>query len=474
MANSRNSRSRNDIGGLQSGFERALREILARVSVSAPAIGIAYSGGLDSTILLRLAGGYALRHGLRIHAFHIHHGLSPNADEWLSHCEREARRCGIPFAARRVTVAADDGRGIEEAARVARYAALGDLCRQHEVPLLLTGHHQDDQAETVLLQLMRGAGLRGLSGMAQWQDGHPLLGGAIALGRPLLSMSRALLERAAQELKLAYVLDESNADTRYRRNALRSRIIPVMESDFPGLASRVARSALHIQSAQALLDDLAMIDLAACSAGGGHEALDLARLEELPIRRAGNLLRLWLSLQGLELPSTARLEEIRSQLFGGAPDTHPFFDFGNARLHRIGNRLELHPVLGTPPQEAIRLQWRGEQEIPVPQWRGRLIFERSGFGLDANRLRQGPLSLQPRSGRERLKIAANRPSKSLKNLFQESSIAPWQRQWLPLLYLDAELVFAAGLGMDVRRLDMHPAMDEGIAVSWKAGYSAIF
>jgi tRNA(Ile)-lysidine synthase len=470
MANSRKLHSRNNGNDVTAAFERALGNILARVCASAghdrPSIAIAYSGGLDSSVLLHLVSRYASVHDVALHVFHIHHGLSPNADQWVAHCRLEAERCGIPFSTCHVEVADIDRRGMEEAARIARYTGLGDLCRRHGVALLLTAQHQDDQAETVLLQLMRGAGLPGLSGMAAFQACHDLLGAGIALGRPLLGISRAALEQQAQQLGLTHVADESNADVRYRRNAVRQVITPAIEQHFPGFAALVARSASHVQSAQSLLHELAMIDLELCQADPEGATLSLPRVGGLSTQRADNLLRHWLYRSGVQLPSTSRLDEIRLQMLSAAGDMHPFFDFGPVKLHRIADRLELHPNLGPLPGDPLALQWQGEQSIEVPQWFGRLVFEKTGGpGLDPGKLRNGPLTLRRRSGQERLKVAANRPSKSLKSLFQESSIAPWQRKWLPLMYLDADLVFVAGLGMDAR----HLTEADGMTLRWERG-----
>lgn len=427
------------------------------------AVAVAYSGGLDSSVLLHLASRYAAAHDVAIHAFHIHHGLSANADAWAAHCRTESGNCGAVFADCKVAVSVN-GRGTEEAARIARYAALGDLCRHYCVSLLLTAHHQDDQAETVLLQLMRGAGMPGISGMPAFQPHHDLLGSGIALGRPLLGIARAQLEQAAYRCGVKHIVDESNSDVRYRRNALRHTVFPVIETYFPGFSPLVTRSALHAQSAQLLLHDLAMMDCAVCKAGAQDAALDISKLKSLSTERADNLLRHWLHEHGVQLPSRSRLDEIRVQMFEAVPDTHPFFDFGAVKLRRIDNRLELHPDLGTPPCDALALRWQGESAIHVPQWHGRLVFERcEGEGLDAAMLRNGMLRLRPRMGRERIKIAKNRPSKSLKNLFQELSIAPWKREWLPLLYLDNDLLFVAGLGMDTRNLKK----EGGVTIRWE-------
>ncbi len=467
MANSRKSRSLNKEGGAAAAYERALGAILARVAVSGPGlrIGIAFSGGLDSSVLLHLASRHAQVHHLALTAFHVHHGLSPNADAWMAHCASEAAACGVPLLSRNVTLSDASGRGVEEAARIARYGALGELCREAGCTLLLTAHHQDDQAETVLLQLLRGAGLPGLSGMAQFQASHDLLGDGVALGRPLLGLRRGELEEFGRQAALKHVIDESNADPRYRRNALRQDVAPVLERHFPGFAPLVARSAGHVQSAQALLQELAEIDLAACRAADWSAPLYVPALQTLSAQRADNLLRHWLYRNRMQLPSASRLEEIRGQMLGAAGDMHPFFDFGPMTLRRIGNRLELHPRLGTPPDAPVALRWQGEAELPVPAWRGRLVLEPTdGLGLSKEELRRHPLMLHPRAGQERLKMAANRPSRSLKALYQEADIPPWRRLWSPLLYLNGELVFVAGLGMDVR----HAVMGDAVLLRWES------
>lgn len=467
MANSRKSRSLNKEGGVTAAFERALGAILARVALSGPVarVGVAFSGGLDSSVLLHLASRHAQAQKLELIAFHVHHGLSPNADGWMAHCAREAAACGVIMQSRMISVSEAGRRGVEEAARIARYQALGELCREAGCGLLLTAHHQDDQAETVLLQLLRGAGLPGLSGMPQFQARHELLGEGVSLGRPLLGLRRAELEELGRQAGLSHVSDESNSDLRYRRNALRQDVSPVLERHFPGFAPLVARSAGHVQSAQALLQELAEIDLAACQAADWSAPLYVPALQTLSAQRADNLLRHWLYQNRVQLPSASRLEEIRSQMLGAAGDMHPFFDFGPMTLRRIGSRLELHPRVGTPPDSPLALRWQGESVLPVPAWRGRLVLEPTdGLGISEEELRRHPLMLHPRAGQERLKLAANRPSRSLKALYQEAEIPPWRRLWSPLLYLNGELAFVAGLGMDVR----HVTMGNAVRLHWEA------
>ncbi|MDB5823695.1 MAG: tRNA(Ile)-lysidine synthase [Herminiimonas sp.] len=478
MANSRKSRSPNNPAEVHRAFERALRGFLARVCVSAVCsdmresngpvnVGIAFSGGLDSTVLLHLASRFeqgSQGRPVRFHAFHVNHGLSPNADAWEAHCAAVADRAGMHYASSRVAVPRNSGDGMEQAARIARYAALGELCRGGGIGLLLTAHHQDDQAETVLLQLVRGAGLRGISGMADFQPGHELLGPGVALGRPLLQITRAALERVLAESGLPLIHDESNHDTLIRRNAVRHAIAPVVEAHFPGFASLLSRTAVHAQTATVLLQELAEIDHASCMLGEAGGALAVGGLRQLSPPRFDNLLRYWLHRHGVRLPSTARLAEIRGQMLGAESDMHPYFEFDKLTLHRIADRLELHPKSGLPPSNPIDVEWHGEAEIAVPSWCGRLHFDQtSGAGLARESVLNRPLTLRPRAGQERLKLALNRPSKSLKSLFQEAEIAPWRRAWLPLAYLDSELVFVAGLGMDARRLQASP----GVVLRWQ-------
>jgi tRNA(Ile)-lysidine synthase len=442
-------------------FERALEAILTRVVASDGAIALAYSGGLDSSLLLRLLADSGGCHGRPLFAFHVHHGLSPNADLWLAHCAQQAADAGVAFDAKRVSLTEIAEHGIEQAARLARYRALGELCRRHRVAVLLTAHHQDDQAETVLLQLFRGAGPRGLSGMAARDDAHALLGPQVVLGRPLLDCRRSELEQAVAELGLPYIVDESNDDVRYRRNAVRRAILPLVEQHFPGASAAIARSARHAQAVQPLLEDLAAIDHARCADG---DALSIDPLVRLNPARAANLLRYWLALRGAaRLPGEAQLAQLREQICFAAPDAQPSLDLVGLRLQRHGGRLVvIAPVAGKPPGGTFCVRWQGERRIEVPEWRGALLFDEAGDGVPAEHLRRSELHLRPRLGRERLQLAGTRPSRSLKNLYQEAGIAAPLRAWLPLVYLDDALIFAAGVGMDARA----SATGEGIRMSW--------
>lgn len=436
-------------------FERALKEIQARVFVSAPpAIAVAYSGGLDSSALLRLAHGHARAHGITLFAFHIHHGLSPHADAWLAHCERECKSAGIAFDARRVSVQAGDS--VEQSARIQRYAALGELCDAHGVPLLLTAHHQDDQAETILLQLLRGSGVAGLCGMEACNRAPGLLKTEdVVIARPLLGVPRATLEAFVAESSIAHIDDESNADLRYARNALRHDVMQPLTRHFPGFAERLGRSASHAQAAQRLLDQLAAQDLATCADG---ECLSLAAMSALDSDRVDNLFRYWLAVNGVRMPSTAWLAEMRQQLSCADDDAQVRVTHPDCEIRRYQGRAYITPRLDRQDADSdspVLFRWNGEACIDFAAFKGRLFFERAGEGqgIDAAWLQAQDLKLHGRRGGERLKAAPDRPTRSLKHHYQALRIPAWERPFLPLLSTkQGRLVFAAGIGMNWRDL----------------------
>lgn len=432
-------------------FKRALEDILARVCVSGTAplkMAVAYSGGLDSSVLLSLARDYAASHGIELFAFHINHGISVNASRWVAHCAERCASQNILFDAREVQLAGCDKTGIEEAARISRYAALGQLCRAHDIALLLTAHHQDDQAETVLLQLLRGSGVAGLSAMEAFNTAPALLGDPhLVVARPLLAFSRAQLELIAGNRGIEYIEDESNADPSYARNALRHHAMPALATYFPGFEKRLARTARHAQSAQRLLDEFAAMDLTDCLSG---ERVDLSRLRLLGEDRIDNVLRYWISSHGVRMPSTAWLAETRLQLFNAKEDAqvcikHPDCEIRRHRGHAflIDRRIKVDSDM--PP---IRFLWNGEPSMTFPQFCGVLHFDDVEEGIDATWLRGQTLQIRWRAGGERLKPASNRPTRSLKQHYQALDIPVWERDFLPVIEIDDRLVFAAGIGTD--------------------------
>jgi tRNA(Ile)-lysidine synthase len=462
--------------GPAASFAQAIEALRAEYLPDAlPPVAVALSGGLDSMVLLRLAHA----HGLDVRALHVHHGLSPNADAWRDHCAAAAAELGIPFDWRAVVVAKGKS-GIEAAARKLRYAALGEMCRVHGAGVLLTAHHLDDQVETVLLQLLRGSGPAGLSGMDPANRAPGLLGDErLAMARPLLCVARADLEAFAHEQGIVWVEDESNTDPRYARNALRHQVMPALAAAFPGYQQRVARSSAHTRSAQRLLDELGAQDLASCLDG---DALDLVRVRALSRDRIDNLLRHWFSVRRLAMPSTAWLVQMVAQILSARDDAQLLVDHPDVEVRRHRDQLFLVPRrpqlagmrdpedAGIIDKHAHAFRWQGEASIAFPDYGGVLHFDAAERGFDPAWLRAHGLEIDFRKGGEKLKLAHNRPSRSLKMHYQASGIPAWERGRLPIVNAGFDLLFAAGLGMDCRH------MTEGrgrIALRWESTTPAI-
>ncbi len=394
----------------------------------------ALSGGVDSVLLLHLLHGLAEELGCALSALHVHHGLSPNADRWQAFCEELCHARGIPLTVRRVSVRRDDPDGLEAAARRARYAAFS-AC---EAEFLVLAHHRDDQAETLLLNLLRGAGVAGAAAMPTVRPFNPAAGPRIL--RPFLDLPRETILAHARAQGLDWIEDESNADPRHARNFLRHRILPLLEGRFPGCNAVLSRAAAHFAEAGSLLDDLARLDSEAAMEDG---RLVVSRLAALAPARARNLLRHVLRREGVRLPDSAYLEEMLRQIVHAAPDSQPRFDFGDRAAHVWRNRLWL--VTAAAPVEEV--EWHGQAGVC---WGGLdLHFERvEGRGIGLDRLAGQKVRIAPRRGGERLRPDFRRPRRSLKKLLQEQAIPPWARGRLPLLWCGEELVWVAGIGID--------------------------
>jgi tRNA(Ile)-lysidine synthase len=421
-------------------------------------IAIAYSGGVDSTVLLDAAvrvGGAA-----RCIAFHIHHGLSPNADDWLAHSETFAREWGVEFASLRVDMQRAAGVSIEAAARDARYRALDALCAQHRVHVLWLAQHADDQAETVLLQLLRGAGLAGLAAMA---PEYLPSGASVTRVRPLLHLLRAQLERYAHARNLRWIDDESNADTRYARNALRHDVLPALAVHFPGFRDALARTAAHAASAQRLLDELARIDLQAVRSDE-EGALSRDALLALDDDRAANVLRYWMRTLGFPAASTARLTDALRQL-REIGDAHSLrVDHAGHALRSYRGRIYWEAGDSADPADETALveraesvlNWQGESVWRLPQWRGTFVFSEVAAddpdAIPADVLTRAPLVARSRRGGERMRCAPSGPNRTLKNLFQERGVPSWKRD-VPLVFSGDVLLFVPLIGVNRAPLD---------------------
>ena len=354
-----------------------------------------------------------------------------------------AEAAGVAFHARRVHVATDAGQGVEEAAREARYAALEALCAATGASILVTAHHQDDQAETVLLQLMRGAGVDGLAAMPM------VRAGAVTLLRPWIDIPRSEIELYAHAHALTWVEDPSNDDARYARNALRP-LLAGMADHFPAYREALARSAEHLAEAAALIDEIAQADLAQIASAQGISVAGLAALSA-PRQRA--VLRAWVAQGGMRAVSARRLDDLRTQLLDAREDGALCIDLPAGEVRRYRGVAFIEPAKAAPAQPvavdmiAFDPMRRVEQRVEAAEWGGVLVFSPVTEGIAAQTL-QAPLSLVPRRGGERIVLRPEGPSRALKQAYQEAGIPAWERARLPLLYAGETLVFAAGLGID--------------------------
>ncbi|HTP95978.1 MAG TPA: tRNA lysidine(34) synthetase TilS [Burkholderiales bacterium] len=419
---------------------------LTRCTAAGARIALGLSGGIDSVVLLDVLAAVQPRRGYALSAVHVNHGLSPNAEFWQRFCERLCRRRGIALRTERVQVARGDS--TESAARAARYRVFERL----DADAVVLAHNQDDQAETLLLQLLRGAGVKGLSAMPVVRPaaGRSRLErlSAIpppAIVRPLLDVPRAEIEAYARARRLKWIEDESNDDVAYDRNYLRHRVLPALEQRFPGYRTTLARAARHFAEAEQLLDALAAIDARGAVAGGG---LRVDRLQRVGATRAKNLLRRFLDAAGVPMLPAARLEECVRQVLAAGTDSAVRIDAGAAALRLFDGVLSV--VDGAAgPQPDYRVAWHGEPALELDALGGTLYMCLArGDGISAAKLAQGPVTVRVRRGGERIRPHRNRPRRTLKNLLQEKRLAPWRRERLPLLYVGDTLVWAAGIGVD--------------------------
>jgi tRNA(Ile)-lysidine synthase len=400
---------------------------------------VAFSGGEDSTALLTLLAATPALHP-RLRAMHIDHGLHAQSRSWVSICRATCRTLHLPFASRRLSLAPRRGESLEALARAARYAALTAALGPGEV--LLTAHHLEDQLETVLLQLLRGAGVPGLAAMPAVM---PLGRGFLA--RPLLDVPRAQLRAWVRSHGLRCVADPSNTDDRYDRNYLRHQVLPPIVQRWPAAARTVARSARHMAAAQELLDERARADVGRAADGA---ALSVAALRALPVARRRNALRFWIAASGRLVPDAPRLEEIAVRLLAARAGANPSVRWGPHQVQRQLGRLTLHEVPAAMPPYELTWDARRTRRLTLPGGRGRLELVLSAHGLiDAARL-PAQLTVRTRRGGERLRPRAGGPSRTLKSLLQNERIALSERQQLPLLFAGEQLVAAGDLWVDAR------------------------
>ena len=448
-------------------------ESFALRSVNPLKIIVAYSGGRDSSALLNVAA-CALKRANQtelasITAVHIHHGLSENADSWAEHCEKVAQGLGIGFRLEKVFVPRASAFGIEASAREARYRALYAVAEEIGADAIFTAHHMDDQLETFLIQWMRGTGLEGLAGIPTTRHLKKKTC-SVTVCRPWIDVTREEIDSYVKENALSFVEDESNTDTHYVRNLIRNEVFPILNEARSGWKTSAFRTIRNIAAASRVIKELAQGDVTEVQDATG-KALSIEKLRQLSPERQALTLRLWLNEAGIRSPNKAKLEETLTQIRETSTDTKLAIRFGGKEMRRWGDRLVL--IESTFKKSFkdldVALDWNGEESIEIPLWQGELHFQickANEDGFDAEFLRSGKIFVRSRRGGEKLKLHPLRPSRNLKHLYQEAQIPAFEREKLPLVWLDKELIYAAGLGSEIRLLADADLIHNRIRLVW--------
>ncbi|HPY39427.1 MAG TPA: tRNA lysidine(34) synthetase TilS [Thiolinea sp.] len=400
---------------------------------------LAYSGGLDSHVLLHASAALQAQYPktFQFYAIHIHHGLQANADAWVVHAEQTCAALNLPLKVIHLNLKPAVGESIEAFARQARYQALSECLAANE--MLLTAHHQDDQAETFLLNALRGSGSAGLAAMPELR-----VLGAGQVGRPLLAFSRAQLEAYAQQHQLQYVDDPSNAELKFDRNYLRHEILPRLQERWPAVSQTLTRAASWQAEQQQVLERLLAAQLAQFVGSQAHtlSATALNNQDEL-MQKA--LVRYWLQSQGFTMPSAKKLQHILSDVFGSEADATPCLAWGTCEVRRYRDDVYALKPLSQHDAKQIIVWTDVEQDLYLPS------LERSlAKTLLSNELKQEALNLKSvitvrfRQGGERVQRAHGH-SLELKTLFQTAGVPPWERERVPLIYLGEQLRLVVGI-----------------------------
>ncbi|WP_046488369.1 tRNA lysidine(34) synthetase TilS [Candidatus Methylopumilus planktonicus] len=401
---------------------------------------VALSGGIDSVVLLHLIHQLQKTQTFTLKASHVHHGLSKNADKWVTFCEKLCRKLSIPLDVNYVKLPQKKSLGIEGEARRLRYEKL----LQSKSDLVVLAHHEDDQAETFLLQLIRGAGVKGLSSMAHFDDSR-------RLWRPLLNASKIDIESYAKKHKLKWIEDESNQNIDFDRNFIRSKFLPILKERFNHIIKVISRSSSHLAEAQHLLDDLAQIDLKSSLKSDNYKhKLNVKTLDKLSNARAKNALRFWLEMNDQLMPSRDLLDELLRQVLTAKKDAELKIQLSKEfEIRRYQDEIYIVPK-NLQTNKNYEIIWAGESEIILPNGQ-KLTFKKvKGRGIQLKFLKGKNLIIRNRQGGESFKPDSKRPTKKIKQLLQESDLPPWERDFLPLIFIGDHLAFVPNFGIDMK------------------------
>lgn len=389
---------------------------------------IALSGGLDSRVMLHLLAKAREVLNIKLRAVHVHHGLSPNATAWANFCQATCDSYEIPLEICKVKVTKLRQQSLEEQARIERYRVFRELLEKDE--FLVTAHHQDDQAETLLLQLFRGCGPKGLAGMARTKK----LGNGWLL-RPLLEFPRSMLKDYAIVNKLQWLEDESNRNLAFDRNFLRHSILPMLQSRWPQLSANLTRAAKHCAQADSFIEYHIVQDFEGVY-NRRNMTLQVSKLLELDAEIQNYVIRYWLQYLDLSLPSVKKLQALRKDLLLSRVDAAPLIHWKGVQVRRYQDQLyAMSPLL--PHDPSIIIPWNLQDDLELPSQLGILLLQ-DVIQMGFHHL-PVPITIRFRQGGERCQLKNRKHSHSLKKLFQLWGVPPWLRERIPLLYAGDEL-----------------------------------
>ena len=401
---------------------------------------VAFSGGMDSTVLLHAMVGLREQRHLELTALHLDHGLQAESEGWSIHCSGICKEWDVPYESERIEVVPDKAIGVEASARKARYHWLQSRM-PGDTSYLLTAHHQRDQAETFLLNLLRGSGVDGLSASTAVM---PL--GPHRLVRPFLGVSQQAIDNYARNLKLEWITDPSNSDKRFRRNSIRETLIPVLKQIKPDAVEQVSTAIGNLQDVRILLDEIGAEDFATVvqtdhAPIDGSRGIVIGNLPDWSEQRFANLLRYWLRTLGYPVPDRklmARLQNWRA----GNPRGTAILGHGDVQFRCFQGVLYVLPVLEEKPGIPERVWNDPAKPLSMPEIGVRLSCDSRLFSCIAD----DELVVRARQGGERLSSPGNGFSRDLRKYYQDRNIPPWLRFRLPLVFYNGELVAIPGLG----------------------------
>ena len=437
-------------------LELAIDEIVRQQNIAGRRVSVGLSGGCDSVCLLEVLARIASRYEIDLTAVHVNHGISGKSDDWESFCRDLSKSLKVNFESQKVLVNLKSGRGVEETARESRYGFFSNL----STDFIFLAHHLDDQVETFFLQLLRGAGVSGLSAMPRVRTPWGFKGPKLI--RPWLFVERKLIVDYATHKKLSWVEDESNLDQSLDRNFLRISVLPTISNRYPGYRNCVHRTIQNIGDSEYLIGQLGEIDKH--SIMDGEPGLNLYRLSKLTDKRIINLLRYIFFENGYRYPRRNLIQEVVRQLFEAKNDSQINFIINGVCLRRYRNRLYFseNKEYGVVDFSEV---WTGQEEITLPNNQGSLSFNKSfGVGLSCQKIQNKLLTVRFRKGGEKMVYGRAGAKRTLKNLFQEAGIPPWLRNSMPLIFCDGELAWIPAIGYSKKFISTNH--DLSVSIRW--------